>query len=124
MKELILAALLPLLLMPLSAPVEQTEADAWQSTECIITAYCPCPECCGAWSGGPTASGVMPAEGVTVAVDPDVIPLGSTVVIGGHEYTAQDTGAFRGALVDVYCESHQAALALGRRTETVKWREP
>jgi hypothetical protein len=44
--------------------------------------YCPCEKCCGK-KGGITATGTKPREGKTVAVDPEVIPLGSTVIIDG-----------------------------------------
>lgn len=59
--------------------------------ECTITAYCPCEECCGRWADGVTATGLPAGPGV-VAVDPEVIPLGSTVIIDGQRYLAADTG--------------------------------
>ena len=79
-----------------------------------ITAYCSCSKCCGQWSGGPTASGVMPTAGRTIAVDPKIIPLGSTVTIDGHTYVAEDTGgAIKGQRIDIYFNSHSEALAWG-----------
>ena len=79
-----------------------------------LTAYCNCKKCCGKWSGGPTASGKMPKAGRTIAVDPKVIPLGSKVVINGKTYTAEDTGsAIKNKRIDVYFNSHQAALNFG-----------
>lgn len=79
-----------------------------------LTAYCNCKKCCGKWSGGPTASGKMPKAGHTIAVDPKVIPLGSKVVINGKTYTAEDTGsAIKNKRIDVYFDSHQAALNFG-----------
>lgn len=84
------------------------------------TAYCPCPQCCGKWSGGPTASGVMPEQGRTIAVDPSVIPMGSTVVYNGHEYTAEDTGsAIKGNRIDIFYDSHQDALDWGVQEITI-----
>ncbi len=85
---------------------------AWECVgEVTLTAYCNCRECCGRWAGGPTASGVMPEAGRTVAVDPEVIPLGSHVYIDGlGEYIAEDTGsAIVGARIDVYMDTHDAA---------------
>ena len=80
------------------------------------TAYCNCKSCCGKWSGGPTASGAMPQEGITIAVDPRVIPLGSKVSINGKVYIAQDTGsAIKGNKIDIYFSSHSSANAYGRR---------
>lgn len=76
-----------------------------------LTAYCNCRKCCGKWARGPTASGEMPEAGKTIAVDPDVIPLGTRVYIDGMgEYVAQDTGsAINGNRIDVYMDSHTAA---------------
>lgn len=47
-----------------------TTIQAGQSLGNVVTsAYCSCPICCGVWSGGPTASGVMPTANHTLAVD-------------------------------------------------------
>lgn len=85
--------------------------------ECVITAYCPCGECCGRWVDGVTASGLPAGPGI-VAVDPEVIPLGSTVIIDGQQYLAADTGV-TGQAVDLCMESHAAALAFGRSRQSV-----
>ncbi len=76
-----------------------------------LTAYCSCRQCCGRWSGGPTASGTMPEAGRTIAVDKRVIPLGTRVYIEGYgEFVAEDTGsAVRGNHIDIYMDSHEAA---------------
>lgn len=79
-----------------------------------LTAYCNCKKCCGKWAGGPTASGKMPKQGRTIAVDPKVIPLGSKVVINGITYIAEDTGsAIKNKRIDVYFDSHKEALNFG-----------
>lgn len=84
------------------------------------TAYCTCEICCGKYSPevtgkiSHTASGTVPLEGRTVAVDPDVIPIGSVVIINGHSYIAEDTGsAVKGNVIDIYFDSHQRALEWG-----------
>lgn len=82
--------------------------------ECTVTYYCPCEECCGPGADGLTATGIPAAPGV-VAVDPDVIPLGSTVVIDGQRYLAADTGV-TGHHADIAVSGHQEALDLGSRT--------
>ena len=79
--------------------------------ECTITYYCPCEQCCGKWADGITASGLPATPGV-VAVDPEVIPLGSTVVIDGQMYLAADTGV-TGNHIDVCVVDHAAAEELG-----------
>lgn len=60
-----------------------------------------------------TATGVPVAPGI-VAVDPSVIPLGSTVVIDGEEYLAADTGGLiKGNRIDIAVPTHAEALELG-----------
>ena len=66
-----------------------------------------------------TASGEWVHPGEAVAVDPDIIPLGSTVTIGEKTYRALDTGV-RGYVVDVLM-SHEDAAAAGARRELVTW---
>lgn len=88
---------------------------------CELTAYCSCVECCGK-SDGITATGTIAQEGVTIAVDPDVIPLGSWVEINGHQYHAEDIGgAINGAHIDIYFDSHDAAWDFGHRYADVRW---
>lgn len=86
-----------------------------------VTAYCNCTKCCGKWAGGPTASGVMPQQGRTIAVDPKVIPLGAKVVIDGHTYTAEDTGsAIKGNKIDLYFNDHSQAMSWGVQYKNVQ----
>lgn len=88
--------------------------------ECKITYYCceAYEHICGTGTGL-TATGIPVAPGM-VAVDPEVIPLGSTVIIDGQAYLAADTGeAVRGNHVDIAVDTHQEALELGTRTAEV-----
>lgn len=79
-----------------------------------ITHYCPCPICCGEWSGlNRTFSGTVPTAGRTIGVDPDVIPLGSKVKINGHTYIAEDTGNMKGNRIDIFVGNHEEAILLG-----------
>lgn len=91
--------------------------------ECVLTAYCNCEECCGEWAGGATYIGVMPQENRTIAVDPDVIPLGSWVNINGEWYCAEDTGNFCGNHIDIYMDSHEECKQFGVQKATVYWEE-
>ena len=102
----------------IEAPAPQEEAAVEPSTtnlgEFKLTAYCTCEKCCGEWADGVTYTGTQATAGRTVAVDPDVIPLGSTVHINGAEYIAEDIGgAIKGNRIDVLCASHEAALQFG-----------
>lgn len=85
--------------------------------ECTITAYCPCEECCGRWADGLTATGLPAGPGV-VAVDPEVIQLGSTVIIDGQRYLAADTGVM-GKHVDICMTEHEDTVEAGVRTADV-----
>lgn len=88
--------------------------------ECKITYYCcePYEHICGD-GDGLTATGIPVTPGV-VAVDPEMIPLGSTVIIDGQAYLAADTGeAVRGNHVDIAVESHQEAIERGTHTAEV-----
>ena len=93
-----------------------------KTVECIgefkITYYCGCDICNGEW-GNITYRGTIPRPQHTIAVDPNVIPLDSKVIIDGIEYTAEDTGnKIIGNKIDVYVSSHEEALEKG--TETLK----
>ena len=87
--------------------------------------YCPCSKCCGKWSGGPTASGAMPQEGRTVAADWSVLPAGTEIYIEGVGWrVVEDTGAgIDGHTLDVYYDSHEAALGRGVQEAVVYARQ-
>lgn len=98
------------------------EAACTNESTMTVTAYCPCEKCCGAYSNGYTATGAKATQGVTIATDPDVIPLGTEVEIDGHIYIAQDVGgAISGNRIDLYFDSHEDALQWGVREKTVRW---
>ncbi|WP_454193204.1 ubiquitin-like domain-containing protein [Paenibacillus sp. Marseille-Q7038] len=67
--------------------------------------------------GTKTASGTRVQEGRTIAVDPNVIPLGWWVYIEGVGFRrAEDTGgAIKGNKIDVYYDSLDQALTFGRK---------
>ncbi|WP_379137094.1 G5 domain-containing protein [Paenibacillus sp. sgz500958] len=71
--------------------------------------------------GTRTASGTRVTEGRTIAVDPDVIPMGWWVYIEGLGFRrAEDTGgAINGNKIDVYYESLSHARNFGRKSRTV-----
>lgn len=97
-----------------------------------LTHYCICKKCCGKSPDheayGITASGRAAEPYKTVAVDPKVIPLGSTVYVdygdGVREYRADDTGgAIKGARIDLCVSDHQEANELGVKIVKVWWSE-
>lgn len=102
------------------------EEPEMQSAVFTAYAYCACEKCCGKWAAyGLTASGTVPQQGRTVAVDPDVIPLGTELWIDGEgPFVAEDTGSgINGSTIDVYHQSHADALQWGKRQVTVTWYE-
>lgn len=79
-----------------------------------LTAYCPCSKCCGEWADGITYTGTIATADRTVAVDPSVIPLGSTLYINGQAYIAEDIGgAIKKNRIDVFFDTHEEALEFG-----------
>ncbi len=86
--------------------------------EFTASAYCACVACCGK-DDGITATGTQATEGRTIAVDPDIIPYGSHVLLiwpdgTQHSYTAEDCGGgINGNRLDVYFDSHEAARQFG-----------
>ena len=97
--------------------------------DCTVTFYCneKYPHICGT-GDGIAADGTPALAWATCAVDPDVIPLGSTVLVdlgdgyGLRTLIANDTGV-NGNHLGICVESHNFALQLGRQTATVYWCE-
>ena len=76
------------------------------------TAYGEYFEDVGQWLGGPTYFGLPVREG-TVAVDPNVIPMGTHLYIEGYGYAiACDQGsAIKGARVDLFFDATPQQIA-------------
>ncbi len=113
-----------------------------EEQELLVTGYCNCGKCCG-WRkrwwlfGGPvysygrmkgrpkkvgvTASGSVAARG-TIAADPAVYPFGTRMAVPGYGVgTVRDIGgAIKGAHIDIWFPSHEAAIAWGSRKVRVK----
>lgn len=100
----------------------QKDAAQTQEQTFTVTAYCPCEKCCGEYANGYTATGEKAIQGVTIAADPDVLPMGTEIELDGHTYTVQDTGgAIAGNRLDLYFDSHEDALRWGVREKIVRW---
>lgn len=98
----------------------QNEAEAVAAEyvgDFMVTAYC-CEKyahICGE-GHGITKSGLPVQAGVTVAADPDVLPLGTVLYIEGVGIRiVQDTGgAIKGNKLDVALPTHEEALHFGQ----------
>jgi 3D (Asp-Asp-Asp) domain-containing protein len=87
-----------------------------------VTAYCPCPRCCGAYADAITASGkpVSYNNSRFVAADTRLLPFNTQLIIPGYNYDqpveVQDRGgAIKGNKLDLFFPTHQEALNWGRR---------
>ena len=91
----------------------QIEAPEPEAMIFEATAYC--------YTGNRTATGTWPSRG-TIAVDPEVIPLGSKLYVEGYgEGIAEDTGGLiKGDIIDVYMESEDECWQWGRRQVEVR----
>lgn len=82
-------------------------------------------------TGNNTRTGIYPVAGVTIAVDPRVIPLGSEIDLEFPEYPslngryiAQDTGgAIKGTKIDVFMDTRSECVNFGIKEVNIKLRE-
>lgn len=111
---------------PPTAEIAEPEPEAENVLVCDIAGYCACctPYAHMNQRDGKvlTSSGLWVNIGEAVAVDPDIIPLGSTVTLGGKTYIAADTGVY-GYTVDVLMHHEDAARA-GVVRAIVTWEAP
>ena len=99
-----------------AAPTEATsEISVLDLGTFRITGYCACEICCGNSADGITATGTKATAGRTIAIDEDVIPFGSKVIINGHTYTAEDNAvnAITGNQVVIFFDTHEEAAEFG-----------
>jgi 3D (Asp-Asp-Asp) domain-containing protein len=95
----------------------------------VVSHYCAekYPHICNAGEPYKTALGHDVVPGLTCAVDPNMIPLGSTVFVDYgdgviYEYFASDTGgAIKDKRLDVAVDTHSYALQCGLKNATVWW---
>lgn len=102
--------------------VLQTPSGTYRYTKVIeleATAYYPGPESTDQWADGYTYTGLRAGYGV-VAVDPNVIPLGTRLYIPGYgEAIAGDIGgAIKGYRIDLGFDTYQEAINFGRKRVT------
>ena len=95
--------------------------------DCTVTFYCAerYKHICGT-GDGIAYDGTPVIPWATCAVDPSIIPLGSTVMVdlgdgyGLRTLVANDTGV-KGNHIDICVPTHDEALRLGIQTSTVYW---
>ncbi|PXX49214.1 3D (Asp-Asp-Asp) domain-containing protein [Hungatella effluvii] len=85
-----------------------------------VTGYCGCDLCCGKKEIKLTKMETVPKPGHTVAADPEVITLGSSIVINGVTYQVEDVGqAIKGNSIDIFFATHEEAIEFGRQKMSV-----
>ncbi|WP_121663202.1 3D domain-containing protein [Metabacillus litoralis] len=106
-----------------SSEDKETESNKEYSKELTVTATAYTANCEGC--SGTTKMGIdlhANPDKKVIAVDPDVIPLGSTVEVEGYGTAiAADTGgAIKGNKIDVFIPSESDALQWGKQQVEVK----
>lgn len=107
---------------PITLEADPPEPEVISLGDFVITHYCRenYPHICNDGDATHTATGTEPTPGRTIAVDPDVIPYGSQVIINGHTYIAEDTGgAINQNRIDIVVDTHTEALEKGIYTAEV-----
>jgi 3D (Asp-Asp-Asp) domain-containing protein len=86
----------------------------------VATGYDSSYECNYPYYGQPSYTGLPLQRGV-VAVDPNVIPMGTKLYVEGYgnAIAADQGGAIKGNRIDLYFDSHQEAMNWGMKTVKV-----
>ncbi|MEA1961068.1 MAG: 3D domain-containing protein [Bacillota bacterium] len=86
----------------------------------LATAYCSCYKCNYPYYGYPSYIGLPLAKGI-IAVDPNVIPMGTKLYVEGYGegIAADQGGAIKGNHIDLCFSNHQLALDWGMQNVKV-----
>ncbi len=92
--------------------------DGWQTVRMRVTAYCPCPKCCGEYADGITANGHRIRPGDTFVAADRRYSFGTEMLIPGYNNSMpvevlDRGGAIKGNRLDVFFATHQEALQWG-----------
>ncbi len=95
-----------------------TAGSEWENIQMRVTAYCPCPKCCGEYSDGVTACGHEIRPGDTFAAADGRYSFGTEMLIPGYSNSQpvqvlDRGGAIKGNRLDVFFATHQEALEWG-----------
>ncbi len=105
------------------------QPEEWESIEMRVTAYCPCPKCCGQYSDGVTACGYKIRPGDTFVAADRRYSFGTEMLIPGYSNSRavkvlDRGGAIKGNRLDVFFATHQEALEWGVKylEVSVRWK--
>ncbi len=115
------------LLSSTGVETQASKAPVWITVQMRVTAYCPCPRCCGEFSDGVTASGHQISQGDFFAAADRKYPFGTDLVIPGYNSglavkVLDRGGAIQNDRLDVFFYTHEKALQWGVRYLEVKVR--
>jgi 3D (Asp-Asp-Asp) domain-containing protein len=90
----------------------------WEMIEMRVTAYCPCPSCCGEYSDGITANGYVIQPGDTFVAADRRYSFNTEMLIPGYSNSQpvkvlDRGGAIKGNRLDVFFATHEEALQWG-----------
>jgi 3D (Asp-Asp-Asp) domain-containing protein len=107
------------------ADVSTAKTEQWQTVRMRVTAYCPCPKCCGEFSDGVTACGHQIDQGDRFAAADKKFPFHTEIIIPGYNNSQtvkvlDRGGAIQGSRLDVFFNTHEEALAWGVQYLDVK----
>jgi len=99
----------------------------WESIRMRVTAYCPCPKCCGEYSDGVTACGYKIRPGDTFVAADRRFHFGTEMLIPGYSNSQtvkvlDRGGAIKGNRLDVFFATHEEALEWGVKHLDIKVR--
>jgi 3D (Asp-Asp-Asp) domain-containing protein len=103
------------------------QSDEWQTVRMRVTAYCPCPKCCGKYSDGQTACLHKIHSGDAFVAADKKYGFGTEMLIPGYNNgepvkVLDRGGAIYGDRLDVFFNSHEEALEWGVKYIDVKVR--
>ena len=67
----------------LSTTIIKEDSGEWLTVRMCVTAYCPCPKCCGRYSDGVTACGHKIHPGDSFVAADKKYPFGTEMIIPG-----------------------------------------
>lgn len=105
----------------------QTDA-GWRTVRMRVSAYCPCPKCCGKHSDGVTASSHRIGRGDMFVAADKKYDFKTRFIIPGYNGSRpvevlDRGGAIRGNRLDVFFDSHKKARQWGLKYMDVKVRQ-
>jgi 3D (Asp-Asp-Asp) domain-containing protein len=106
-------------------PAIDTGSSQWRTVRMRVTAYCPCPRCCGRFADGVTACGHVIMRGDHLAAADKKYPFGTEIIVPGYNddqpiKVLDRGGAIKGNRLDILFSSHTQAVRWGVRYIEVK----